>query len=61
MGMLEGIIAEAKALEQEAIHAEEDAQKSYEEVKVDTIKNCFASWDDRRVALLAAKGGPVDW
>ena len=37
------------------------AQKSYEEVKVDTIKNCFASWDDRRVALLAAKGGPVDW
>jgi len=36
MGMIKGIIAEAKALEQEAIHAEEDAQKSYEDMVRDT-------------------------
>merc|ERR1719387_2399381 len=31
MGMMEGIINDAKALEAEAIRAEEDSQKAYEE------------------------------
>merc|ERR1719161_328037 len=36
MGMMEGIIGEAKALEAEAIRAEEDSQKSYEEMVKET-------------------------
>merc|ERR1719265_715296 len=36
MGMMQGIIDEAKALEAEAIRAEEDSQKEYEEFVKDT-------------------------
>jgi hypothetical protein len=36
MGMMEGIITEAKAMEAEAIRAEEDAQTAYEEFVQDT-------------------------
>merc|ERR1719247_2668945 len=36
MGMMEGIIGEAKAMEAEAIRGEEDAQKAYETFVKDT-------------------------
>merc|ERR1719218_334244 len=36
MGMLQQIINDAKAMEAEAIHAEEDSQKAYEEFVKDT-------------------------
>merc|ERR1719235_2154996 len=36
MGMMQGIIDDAKALEAEAIRAEEDSQKQYEEFVKDT-------------------------
>merc|ERR1719316_2117425 len=36
MGMMQGIIDDAKALEAEAIRAEEDSQKAYEEFVKDT-------------------------
>jgi len=36
MGMMQGIIDDAKAMEAEAIRAEEDAQKAYEDFTVDT-------------------------
>ena len=37
------------------------AQKVYEKVTPDTIHNCFKNWDDRRVAMVASKGGAIPW
>merc|ERR1719443_1488038 len=36
MGMMQGIIDDAKSMEAEAIRAEEDSQKSYEDFTIDT-------------------------
>ena len=37
------------------------AQDSYKQLKPDTIANNIRSWDDRRVALIANKGGPINY
>merc|ERR1719478_278247 len=42
MGMMQGIIDDAKALEAEAIRAEEDGQKAYEDFVVDTNESLEA-------------------
>merc|ERR1719389_1389684 len=39
MGMMQGIIDDAKSMEAEAIRAEEDSQKSYEDFTMDTNDN----------------------
>jgi len=46
MGMMEGIIGEAKAMEAEAIRGEEDAQKAYESFVKDTNDSIQAKTED---------------
>merc|ERR1719191_1973194 len=46
MGMMQGIINDAKAMEAEAIRGEEDAQKSYEEFVKDTNNSVDAKTKD---------------
>merc|ERR1719407_477363 len=46
MGMMQGIINDAKALEAEAIRAEEDSQKAYEEMVKETNTSIDAKTKD---------------
>merc|ERR1719198_2366226 len=55
MGMMQGIIDDAKAMEAEAIRAEEDAQKSYEDFTVDT-NNALEALKKDHAAKTRAKG-----
>merc|ERR1719378_1058821 len=61
--MIEGIVAEAKALEQEAIHGEEAAQKSYEDMVRDTnaaIDEATADLTNKKAAKGKAEGDKAE-
>merc|ERR1719454_2313895 len=61
--MIQGIINEAKALEQEAIHGEQDAQKSYEDMVRDTnkaIDEANANLTNKKAAKGKAEGDKAE-
>merc|ERR1719230_1818384 len=63
IAMIEGIVAEAKALEQEAIRGEEEAQKSYEDMVRDTnkaIDEANADMTNKKAAKGKAEGDKAE-